>query len=344
MGSNKTALFDNRVITEGTATTDTGKDTKGLILHLQRFSTEDGPGIRTTVFFKGCPLSCLWCHNPESISMEPQIQWLENRCISCSTCIKTCPQHCLTRTEQGILINRELCTCCGDCADACPANAMELLGKTVSVDELFDELIKDRVFFEKSGGGVTLSGGEPLMQPDFSAALLQHLKEKGSNTAIDTCGVCSTSSLNKVLPYTDIVLFDLKEIDAEKHRTFTGQHNQRIFDNLLYIRDYILNVAPEKVLWIRTPLIPAATVTPENITGLGGFIAKNLAGMVQRWELCAFNNLCRDKYRRLGVTWQYAGTPLMTKDTVRELEQYARQSGVNPEIVLATGPTKVEDS
>jgi len=344
MGSDKTALFDNRVITEGTDPTVGGKGSHGLILHLQRFSTEDGPGIRTTVFFKGCPLSCLWCHNPESISMEPQIQWLENRCISCSTCIKTCPQHCLTKTEQGIVIDRELCTDCGDCAKACPANAMELLGKTVSVHELFEELIKDLVFFEKSGGGVTLSGGEPLMQPDFSAALLQHLKEKGINTAIDTCGVCSTSSLNKVLPYTDIVLFDLKEIDAEKHRTFTGQHNQRIFDNLLYIRDYILNVAPEKVLWIRTPLIPAATVTPENITGLGGFIAKNLAGMVQRWELCAFNNLCRDKYRRLGVTWQYAGTPLMTKDTVHELEQCARQSGVNPEIVLATGPTKVEDS
>jgi len=343
MGSNKTALFDNRVITEGTVATDTGKGTKEMILHLQRFSTEDGPGIRTTVFFKGCPLSCLWCHNPESISMEPQIQWLENRCISCSTCIKTCPQHCLNKTEQGILINRELCTDCGDCAEACPANAMELLGKTASVHELFDELIKDRVFFEKSGG-VTLSGGEPLMQPDFSAALLQHLKEKGINTAIDTCGVCSTSSLDKVLPYTDIVLFDLKEIDAEKHRTFTGQHNQRIFDNLLYIRDYILNMAPEKVLWIRTPLIPAATATPENITGLGGFIAKNLAGVVQRWELCAFNNLCRDKYRRLGITWQYASTPLMTKDTVRELEQCARQSGVNPEIVLATGPTKVEDS
>jgi pyruvate formate lyase activating enzyme len=182
------------------------------------------------------------------------------------------------------------------------------------------------------------------MQPDFAATLLQCLKEKGVNTAVDTCGVCSTISLDKVLPYTDMVLFDLKEVEAEKHYTFTGQHNRRIFENLLHIRDYMLNVAPEKVLWIRTPLIPAATATRDNITGIGSFIAKNLAGVVQRWELCAFNNLCRDKYRRLGIAWQYASIPLMTGDTVHELEQCAKQSGVNPEIVFATGPTKVEDS
>jgi pyruvate formate lyase activating enzyme len=343
MGPDKTALFNNKVITEDAAAIDTGRGSKALILHLQRFSTEDGPGICTTVFFKGCPLNCLWCHNPESISIKPQIQWLENRCLGCSTCIKTCTQGCLTKTDQGIVIDRGLCNGCGDCAEACPANAMELLGKTVNLEQLINELIKDRAFFEKSGGGVTLSGGEPIMQPDFAAALLRQIKEKEINTAIDTCGLCSTDSLDKVLPYTDIILFDLKEIEAEKHRAFTGQPNGRIFDNLLYIRDYIRNMAPEKLLWIRTPLIPAATATPDNIAGLGTFIAKNLADVVQRWELCAFNNLCRDKYRRLGIAWEYASTPLMTKDAVHELEQCAKQSGVNPEIVYATGPTKVED-
>ena len=342
MRTAKTALFVNQVTTEGVAAMDTLNTTSGLILHLQRFSTEDGPGIRTTVFFKGCPLSCLWCHNPESISSKPQIQWLENRCLGCSSCIKACPQRCLTKSE-GIVINRDLCTGCGDCAEACPANAMELLGRTVTADALFDELIKDLVFFEKSGGGVTLSGGEPLMQPDFSRTLLSRLKEKGVNTAIDTCGVCSTGSLDKVLPFTDIVLFDFKEVDAEKHHAFTGQRNVRIFENLLYIRDYIQNMAPEKVLWLRTPLIPEATATHDNIDAIGAFIAKNLAGVVKRWELCAFNNLCRDKYRRLGIAWRYADTPLMSKDTVQELEQCARQSGVSPEIVFATGPTKVED-
>ena len=343
MGNRKTAVSNERVITKETALEHVDKDLKGLILHLQRFSTEDGPGIRTTIFFKGCPLHCLWCHNPESISMEPQIQWLENRCIGCGTCIKTCPLGCLTKTEQGVVIDRELCTGCGDCAETCPANAMELLGRQVSLDELVEELIKDQIYFEKSGGGVTLSGGEPLMQPDFAAALLHRLKKRDVNTAIDTCGVCSTSSLDKLLLYTDIVLFDLKEAEPEKHYDFTGLHNQRIFDNLIYIRDYIVKRAPEKILWIRTPLIPEATATRDNITGLGAFITKNLAGVVQRWDLCAFNNLCRDKYRRLGIAWQYASTPLMTKDAVRELEQCAKLSGVDPEIVIATGATRVED-
>jgi pyruvate formate lyase activating enzyme len=331
-------------VKEGTAATGVARDATGLILHLQRFSTEDGPGIRTTVFFKGCPLNCLWCHNPESISSKPQIQWLENRCIGCGTCIKTCPENCLTKAEQGIMIDRQICTGCGDCAEACPANAMELLGRIVTVDAIFEELIKDRVFFEKSGGGVTLSGGEPMMQPDFSAMLLKRSNERGINTAIDTCGVCPANSLDKVLPYADIVLFDLKEIDSEKHYAFTGQHNHRILENLIHIREYILSRAPDKVLWIRTPLIPAATATRDNIMGIGAFIAKNLKGIAQRWELLAFNNLCRDKYRRLGINWQYAATPLMTKDMVSELEQCAKQSGVNPDIVFATGPTQVEDS
>ena len=344
MGNDKTAVFDDRIITEDTTLEDTEENQKGLILHLQRFSTEDGPGIRTTVFFKGCPLRCPWCHNPESISVKPQVQWLENRCIGCKTCITICPEGCLSKTEQGIVIDRELCTGCGICAEACPSNAMELLGTRVSLDELFAELIKDQTYFEKSGGGVTVSGGEPTMQCNFVAALLRRLKEKGINTALDTCGVCSTNCLEKMLPYTDTVLFDLKDVEPDKHYDFTGQYNQRIFDNLLYIRNYIADRAPEKVLWIRTPLIPGATASCDNITGIGAFIAKNLAGIVQRWELCAFNNLCRDKYRRLGIAWQYADTPLMTKSTLRELEQYAKLSGVDPEIVIATGATRVEDS
>jgi len=314
----------------------------GLMLHLQRFSTEDGPGIRTTVFFKGCPLSCRWCHNPESISTKPQVQWLENRCIGCGTCVKTCARHYLSRTESGIVLDRARCDGCGDCTQTCPANAMELLGKTASVQSLYHEVIKDRVFFDKSGGGVTLSGGEPMLQPEFSSALLRELKQNGINTGIDTCGLCSANSLDKVLPYTDLILFDLKEIDPEKHRTFTGTDNRKILENLLHVRDYMLST-PGKTLWIRTPLIPGATATVENITGIGGFLAKNLSAVIKRWELCAFNNLCRDKYRRLGIAWEYADTPLMTTGEVHNLETAAKKSGVNPDIIFATGPTRVKD-
>jgi pyruvate formate lyase activating enzyme len=312
----------------------------GRILHLQRLSTEDGPGIRTTVFFKGCPLRCEWCHNPESISPYPQVQWLENRCIGCRTCLGACPNGCLTMTEQGVAIDRERCTGCGSCAEACPANAMELLGTDVTVDELVREVSKDRTYFETSGGGVTASGGEPAMQPGFVAAFLARLKELDISTALDTCGLASRQGLETILPHVDLVMFDLKEIDPQKHQAFTGQRNEAIFEALLFVRDTIVERAPGTRLWIRTPLIPGATATEENLLGLGRFIVENLDGLVERWELCAFNNLCRDKYRRLGMPWRFGETPLLPAETLGTLEEWAMQSGVEPGIVIATGATR----
>jgi pyruvate formate lyase activating enzyme len=312
------------------------------ILHIQRLSTEDGPGIRTTVFFKGCPLACGWCHNPESISPNPQVHWIENRCIDCETCIDTCPNGCLSMQPEGIVIDRERCEGCGKCADACPGNALELLGRRVDIDELFNELIKDKAFYEKSVGGVTASGGEPTLQTEFVAELFVRLKISGIHTALDTCGLCSTKSLDKLLPVTDLVLYDLKEIDPNRHTDFTGQSNSRILDNLIYLRDAILKRSPQTKLWIRTPLIPGATATPENLLGLGSFIAQNLDGLLQRWELCAFNNLCKDKYRRLGKQWDYGRAPLLTKDDLSSLEQIARRSGPDPVLILATGATRSE--
>ena len=310
-----------------------------LILHLQRLSTEDGPGIRTTVFFKGCPLRCTWCHNPESISPKPQVQWLEYRCLGCGACVEACPDGCLTRTEAGVVIDRARCTGCGTCAEVCPANAMELLGTRIGVEELVAEVCKDRAFFATSGGGVTVSGGEPTMQAGFVAAFLRRLKEQGISTALDTCGLTAAASLDQILPHTDIVLFDLKEMDPEKHVAFTGRPNRPILDALLFVRDHL---APGARLWIRTPLIPGATATPENLRGIGAFLADQLDGRVERWELCAFNNLCRDKYRRLGLDWRFAETPLLTIDELAALAECARQSGVRPEIVAATGSTRSE--
>ena len=313
----------------------------GRILHLQRLSTEDGPGIRTTVFFKGCPLRCAWCHNPESLSTKAQIQWFAVRCLGCNTCLSACPNGCLTRTEAGLTIDRERCQGCGRCASACPAGAIELLGRQVSVDELLGELRKDRAYYDASGGGVTLSGGEPTLQADFVEALLRGLKAEGIATALDTCGLCSAETLDRLLPFTDLVLYDLKLYDLDLHRQHTGASNRQILDNLLHLREMQSSLPRPFRLWIRTPLIPGTTATPENLKALGGFLSDALDGCVERWELCAFNNLCRDQYTRLGMEWAYARTPLMTASELTSLEHIAKTASKHPEIVLATGATRL---
>jgi pyruvate formate lyase activating enzyme len=315
---------------------------QGLILHLQRLSTEDGPGLRTTVFFKGCPLRCAWCHNPESISSAGQLQWLENRCIGCDTCLQTCPHHALSRSAAGLVIDRVCCQACGKCAEACPANALELLGRRVGVEELVAELAKDRAFFVQSGGGVTLSGGEPTLQAGFAARLLEALQEQGIPTAVDTCGLCATQTLERLVALSDVVLYDVKLVDPARHAHFTGRPNRVILDNLRWLGDHLRTRAPATVLWVRTPLIPGATATAENVAAVGAFLTAHVGDVLQRWELCTFNNLCRDKYRRLGMDWAYAATPLLARAELDELERIAKGAGLAPEAVAVTGASRVE--
>jgi len=314
--------------------------TTGRILHLQRLSTEDGPGIRSTVFFKGCPLHCAWCHNPESISSSLQTQWFSVRCIGCRTCVATCPNGCLSMTDDGLVIDRERCEACGKCSDACPSGAREMLGRIVTVDEVLTELLKDRAYYEASGGGVTLSGGEPTLQPDFAEALLSGLKAQGIATALDTCGLCNAHTLDRLLPYTDLVLFDLKLQNPSLHREFTGASNELILANLDHLRDFIRRQDQPIELWIRTPLIPGATTSEENLSAIGRSLTDTMDGTIARWELCAFNNLCRDQYTRLGLEWDYAATSLMTLEELNRCEQVAKTSGIRPELVLATGATR----
>lgn len=317
----------------------TGQDMQGTILEISRMSTEDGPGLRTTVFFKGCSLNCSWCHNPESISPKPQIQWLGASCIGCGICVKTCPEKALEKTDQGMVINRTLCNGCGLCTEECPATAMELLGKKWNVHDLAKELVKDRAYFEPSGGGITLSGGEAALQSDFCLALLRQLKAQGIQTALDTCGQVSQSTLESLLPAVDILLYDIKEIDSAKHKLFTGTGNEKILANVIFASDYKKTHLTPKTFWIRTPVIPGATDTAENIGGIGDFIRKNLQGTVSRWELCSFNNLCRDKYKRLGIDWPYADKDLMQKAVMEELVRIARGT-VTPSIVYWSGSVK----
>ena len=311
----------------------------GTILHLQRLSTEDGPGIRTTVFFKGCPLRCAWCHNPESISPQPQMQWLENRCMGCLSCLDACPQHGLRREPDGIERDRALCTACGSCAEACPANAMERLGKEVTAGELARELLKDRSYFEKSGGGVTLSGGEPTLQPAFARALTALLKAAGVSVALDTCGLCTRATLESLLPVVDVILYDLKLVDAEAHERWTGVDNRQILDNLNWLANELPQRYPAHRLWVRTPLIPGATDRREVITEIGAFLG-GLNGTVERWEICAFNNLCRDKYRRLGMEWTFAAAPLLEPATLEQAREWAAASGFDPRRAFVTGAAR----
>jgi len=311
----------------------------GVVLEIIRMSTEDGPGIRTTLFLKGCTLNCRWCHNPESISIKPEIQWIGSNCIDCGTCLEVCPLKALTKTSQGIIIDRDLCIDCIKCTEECPSKAMELMGEKWIAANLIDELIKDRVFFEKSNGGVTISGGEAVLQKEFSLSLLKGLKEKGINTALDTSGQVPFNALQDLLPYTDILLYDIKEIDSDKHKSFTNISNKLILENLIKISEFIRkNNSPR--LWIRTPVIPDTTATSENIFGIGNFISGNMNDIIERWELCAFNNLCKDKYIRLGLDWEFAETAQLTHELMEDLTKTAKKSGINPNVVTWSGLTK----
>jgi pyruvate formate lyase activating enzyme len=220
---------------------------------------------------------------------------------------------------------------------------MELLGHEWDDEKLFNELIKDRAFFETSGGGITVSGGEPAMQADFAADVLRRLQTAGIHTALDTCGLSKREPLEKLLPHADMVLFDIKVLDSLLHRDFTGAPNEKILENLLFIRDRIRETGSPKELWIRTPIIPGATDTAVQIKEIGRYIAENLSDTVKRWDLCAFNNLCRDKYTRLGLDWTYHDSKPLRKETMEKLAEVARHSGVNPVIVQWSGATRLEE-
>ncbi len=320
-------------------------DATGIVLEIQRMSTEDGPGIRTTVFMKGCPLKCVWCHNPESISPKPQVQWIGARCIGCEACVKACPNSALS-FDNGIQIDRTRCKGCGACTEVCPSTAMELLGKRWDADALVQELLKDSAYFATSGGGITISGGESTFQAHFVKKVLVELKHHGIHTAIDTCGICNQHTLAMLLPYVDLVLYDLKEMDPVKHQEFTGKSNFRVLNSIKYILSFMKEHIYPREVWIRTPLVPVKTAQDENIVAIAHFINELLAihpKAITRWDLCAFNNLCRDKYLRLGLQWEFAHTPLLTKEELEHYGEIARQHCNNPAIVKTSGATRIEE-
>ena len=207
-------------------------DPSGTIFDIKRFAVHDGPGIRTTVFFKGCPLRCLWCHNPESMKIGRQVVFFENKCIGCGECYKRCPNGALKATPQGRMYDRDKCTLCGTCVEYCYAEATVMEGKVVSVEEVIEEVKKDMPFYENSNGGVTLSGGEPTMQSEFCLAVLQESKKAGMHTTLDTSGQVKWETFQRILEYVDLVLYDMKHMDPLKHKEYTGLSNENILSNL----------------------------------------------------------------------------------------------------------------
>ncbi len=304
-------------------------------LDIQRMSSEDGPGLRTTVFFKGCSLACAWCHNPESIQKKKQVHWLSARCIGCRTCETACPTGALSFADEGVRIDRLRCEGCYACVNACPTRALEGKGLDAEPATLCRELVRDSAYFGREGG-VTLSGGEALLQ-DGAVELLRLLKDEGIQTAVDTCGMVFTEQLERALPLTDVLLYDLKIMDEAAHLRWTGQSNRMILRNFGVAALWAKGAGR---LWVRTPLIPGATDSMENIRAIGERI--RAVGGVERWELLAFNNLCVDKYRRLGIDWAFAKTPLITKTRMAELLAAAQSTDACADI-RATGALKEED-
>lgn len=266
----------------------TGIDMTGRIADIKRFAVHDGDGIRTTVFLKGCPLKCRWCHNPESISPKPQIAYYAHKCIGCGQCVSVCPQNAHTM-ENGHAFDPQKCMACGECTKVCLGEAITFYGNEMSADAVLEILLEDKVFYESSGGGITLSGGECLMQPEFCAELLKKCKEHGLHTAVDTCGFVSKETLDRVIPYTDVFLYDIKAFDEEVHIRCTGQPNGIILDNLKYLDDKGCKTE------IRIPYVPAYNA--DQMEKIKDFLSqlKN----VTKVKVLAYHNFAGSKYEAL---------------------------------------------
>ena len=247
-------------------------DCSGLVFDVKHYAVHDGPGLRTTVFLKGCPLRCEWCHSPESQSQAPEIMVDGDRCIGCGECVASCPRGAVSVPGR---IDRAACDGCGACAEGCYADALELIGRRMMVSEVLAEVERDRLLIETSGGGVTLSGGEPAAQPEFAAALLRSLKGRGYHTALDTSGQCGWDTLSRILEHVDLVLYDVKHMDPAMHRRHTGVSNEQIMSNL----ERTLRLG--KSVWIRVPLIPGVNDGDPHLHRLGKYLSTLGAESVQ---------------------------------------------------------------
>ena len=286
---------------------------KGIVFNIQKFSIHDGPGVRTTVFLKGCPLRCKWCSNPESQLSGVQIMYHSDNCLHCQKCVHNCPEKAITAAEDGrIHIDFNKCTGCLSCVQGCPGRALTNEGEYKTVDEVVEVCMQDSFFYEESGGGVTISGGEGMVQPDFVEALILRLKEKGIHTAIETTGCVSPEVFHRLAPLFDLLLFDVKQYDSEKHRKGTGTGNELILENLRWAHGQRLNILP------RIPVIPGFNAELTDAEGTAALL--NEIGLM-RVQLLPFHQMGERKYEFLNRDYEMNGVKALHPEDLAEYQK-----------------------